>query len=362
MLMGKGSIFGKTLVNKPTQVRYEGGDINVSETVLEMLNGFDNMYFGITESFIIANHIGLKDSNMEILTEGFSDFIDNAIEFFKNLLEKFKKFISNIFMYISSFLRGFDKFLVEHKDKINAIDPDFSIYGFNYSFNSSTPNLDSIQSLVNSYNADVGDIHTKEKADILKEKNDNTSDAYFNKLRAQVLGESGEIDFEDFQSECKQAYRSGTDTSEEIHVNKSYLSSIVNDYPKLKQVYKDCQREKDKTITLIESIKTFFSRQAHVHPRNGSKSIYINKIEVNNARNSITHGDKSEIQYSTQSMEKVNIFFSYKWEQSKEIGSIVITAMCEKVNALKEAMRQTESTVRKALFNGKKPEEDTKND
>jgi hypothetical protein len=242
-------------------------------------------------------------------------------------------------------------------DKLSSLDPDFTIKGFIYTFNNSIPNLNRIDAIISDYNSDLSEIDKKTKADIIKEKQEFTLPEHMNKIRAEILGVSGGIESENFSKETRRIYRDDKEEEIDITVNGSYLASIINGYPNMKKLYNDASKEKDRVIILIENMKSFFEKNGSIYYKNNNKTIGMSYINGKNKNeNNVVKGEKVEKGYDINSLDKINTFFNFKYQQSKDIGNLCIVAITEKVNAIKEALKLHRIIIRKSLFGNKEVE------
>lgn len=338
--------------NETFYLRKETDDIDVSTFLLETLISLEQDYFNITKNHMMATHIAMKDDNTEILQEGLSDFKKSAVEFFNNLLKKVKEFFAKVIMFIRAYLGKFEKFIKTYRDKLLTMNPDFKIEGYNYSFSSDIPRLDKIQQIVDSYNSEIKEVEKMSKSEILKRRNEFTSSDNMDKIRAYVIGSNTPISSEEFLSECKKAFRSGATEKESIHVTKQMIHEIVDGgYKSMKKLADDCLKEKDKTVLIIERMKDFFNRGAYVHYKGDTRMIHARTISIEDKQ--VKTGEAEHIPYSTQKIDVINTYYNYKWIETKELGSICVTAISEKLNAVKECIKQNEMIIRKLLTNNK---------
>ena len=287
---------------------------------------------------------------MEILQESFSDFIHSVISFFKNLLDKFKEFMKRIFMIIYAYLGDFEKFLDKYKEHLRGLDPKFTIKGFKYTFKSNIPNLDIIDNIINSYNSELNDIDNMTKDKIIEEREKFMATSNLNKIRANIIGISGEVDSDEYLKDVKKIFRDNNDEKIDIDVNKSFLTTVIADYPFLKKQYSDSIKERDNIITVIEKIKSFFEKSASIYYKGKDKTIGAKLLNRNGNKAQV--GDNVEKSYSESKINLFNTFFSFKFIQSKEVGSMCTMASIEKVNALKECLSFYRDIIKKCAFKG----------
>lgn len=350
------NVFGRKAVTEsatvPSRLKYETEDFDFSQTMLEHFIVMEDAFMSISKDHLMVTHLSMKEDSVEILQEGFKDFTHSAVEFFKKMIKKFKEFMDKVFMVIRGYIGNFDKFVDKYKDKLKEMNPDFKISGYEYTFNTAIPRTDKLENIINSYNSELSEIMKMKKEDLVKERETFTSTGELENIRGYVSGTGRAIASEDYLAELKKSYRNGQESDDTIHVDKQYLAQTLDNYKDLKDTFKNCSRERDKIIRLIESMKDFFARSASVHHKGKEKVMYAHKLEINDDRNGVRRNDTVDIPHSGDRMDIVNIFYNFKWIQSKEIGSICVLAMTEKVNALKEAMKQHEKVIRKSLFSG----------
>lgn len=356
-----GNIFSKPVTTSISNNRIatETQDFNLTSSLMEYLVSMEDDFFGICQEHLMITHMALKDDDMSILEEGFKDFIHSAVEFFKKMIDKFKEFMRKVFMYLHAYMGNFDKFLEKYKDIIMEANPDFSVYGYQYSFKSGVPRIDMLKSIVAQYNGELDSVSKKTKDELMSARVDFISESNLRALRGSIIGKEDSISSEDYLEEVRHSYRSGDKEPIEIRVTKSLLTNLVSGYSDLKKSYKDCAKDRDETIVLLESMKNFFERKATINYKDDSRKLHARQLEIDdNGR--LKQGESQYSSSESSNIEKYNLFFNFKWIQSKEIGGMCVTAMTEKVNALKEAMKQSQNIIRKSIF-GRKDTSEVKN-
>lgn len=337
--------------NQPSRLRYESQDFNFTESLLENSIMLEDTFLDITNQHMMATYLSLKEDDMEILEEGFKDFTKSAVKFFEKMIRKFTEFMSKAFMVIRAYVGNFEKFLAKYKNKLMELNPDFNIMGYQYSFNRDLPRLDKIQQVVQSYNSELQEIKKMKKEEIVKQRNEFIATEQMNQIRAYVIGASRPIEDDEFIEMTRQSYRSYMDIEEEINITKTELMRILDGYKDLKQSLNDVTKEKNKTILIIESMKNFFSKGPSVHFDNKQKVVYLHQMDINEKGNGLTRTGTVKVPQAENQMDLLNTFYNFKWIQSKNLGSICITAVSEKINAIKEALKFYEKVIRKSLFN-----------
>jgi hypothetical protein len=352
------NIFSKKPETKTSRIHFETEDFDYTHRLLENESLLEDNFFDIMRDQMMVTHLALKESSVEILQEGFGDFMNSAVEFFKKMLERFKEFMTKIFMYLHAYMGNFEKFLTKYKDTLKNLEPDFQIEGYEYSFRNDVPKLDKLKNIVSSYSNELSEIEKLTKADVIKKRKEYLSSETLDAVRGHVIGASSPIISEEYLATVKRLFRNGADKSEMIQVNKTRLLKAIEDYDVLKKLKKECEQEREKTISLVDSIKDFFNRSSAVHYKDDKKVMYMHDVQINQAGDKAQiSGERRDIDYNGSRMEAINLFFSLKFVEAKEIGSMATTVSIEKVHALKEAIKLTQTIIRKSLGFKKSPEE-----
>lgn len=336
------------------QLTYEMTDFCFESAWLDISYVMEDVYFDINSDHLLAVHTGLKDSNVDILEEGFKDFVNGAVEFFKKLINKVKEFMQKVFMYLNAYIGDFDKFIKRHSKELSNKYPNFDITGHKFTIDNNVPDLTIIQGMIDSYNSEITGISEMTKSDIVKKRGEAMNPNNLNKIRAKVLSVSSAITKEDYNGECKKKFRNGESDSVTIHVDHNELINIINGFETFKKSYNSAKKDRDKLISLLENIKSFFQKSASLQYNEGKQVIGTNNISVNGKGNAISKTGTNNVDYSTDKMILYNTYFNFKFAYSKEISAICVNAMNERVNALKEQLKQSKDIVRKSLSSSNK--------
>lgn len=336
-------------VGSHREVVYEMQDFCFENAMLEISYVMEDMYFDVNSNQLGATITGLKADSVEILEEGFNDFIDGAVKFFKKLIEKFKEFMKKAFMYINAYIGDFNKFVKRYSKELMKKYPDFTIEGYEYTIDNTLPDTSVIQSMLSDYNSELSSIDNMKKADIVKKRSEVMSEASMNKLRAKVLSKTTPIAKDDYVDECKKTFRNGDNNTSTIQINHDKLVDIVNGFDALTKTYKDAKKDQDKLIALLEDIKSFFQKSASLQYREGKRVIKTDKVSVNGSNNGLSRDGDQTTEYNTDKMMVYNTFFNFKFAYAKEVSAICVNAMSERVNALKEQLAQEKKIVRRCL-------------
>lgn len=342
------NIFNKNNNSKPNMsINRSDNDLDLSIACLEMLTVAEDEYFSIQKEHMQATHLSMIHENLQILQEGIGDFFNSVINFFKNLLEKFKAFMKKAFMFLNAYIGDFDNFLNKYKEELLKLNPDFSYKGFKYTTTRELK-LHSIETLINEFNDDLHNLKELKIGDIIEMRKRFNEPTNLNKIRGSIIGASS-IDEDRFDEECFKYFRSGEYDAIDLDIKKNDISSYIAEYPGVKKSLKTASENRDKTITMVESIKKFFEKGASVSYNGKSKSITTYDAVKNVKGTRVVDGTKGTSAYSSDELRKVNAFYNFKFQQSKIIGNLAINASCDKVNAIKEQLKQTKAIIRQGM-------------
>lgn len=332
-----------------SNIIYENANFCFEHTLLDIEYILEDTYFDINRDHMTAVHIGIKSNNSNILQEGFNDFINSAVEFFKKMIAKFTDFMKRVFMYLNAYIGDFEKFIKRHHKALSVKYPDFTIQGYKFTIDNNLPNTSLIDEMISEYNSEISNVSSMTKAEIVKKRTDTMGVKNMNKIRGQLLNISENIEKDDFSDKVKNIFRDGDSTTDMITVNHDLLNDILNNYSNLVKQFKDAKKQKDKMISLLENIKSFFEKSASLQYIEGKKSIVANNIEVNSNKNSISKSGSSTVDHSPDTLVLYNTYFNFKFAYAKELSSMCVTIMSEKVSAMKEELKQCKDIVRRCI-------------
>lgn len=344
------NIFSNSTV-KPSNIQSvsDTDEINSLDTyMLESLLYLNESYYNISREHAQIMHMGLLDDNADILEEGFNDFINKVKEFFSKLANSIAEFFKKASAYISSFFGDFDKFIQKNKALIDKADPDFEIKGYEYSFENNTPDLSHLKNLIYDFNTGVRELDKLTKEDLLKMRTEYSTTDHLNELRGEVLGVRRSITQDEYLAQIKEHFRDNKSQPDTIHVDKSMLQKVVNEYSSLKKKFMDAQKEKNDTIKLINDIKNFFERSARVQYNDKNKVIATNEIEAGN--NKLIKGDSVKFAHTTGTLEIVNMYFKFRFDQAKNLSIMTTNVFNEKIKAMRECLHLYRAIVRRSII------------
>lgn len=279
-------------------------DSSFVEEGYKFLMDYNHEYYTSLREFY--SNIALSEGDEGIINESFS----GVWETIKKLIRKFIEFLKRCFKKLSEKLHAIfksEKYITKHKDliyKFNS-DDDFQFDGYNFTINPDIPFAKAIpemgdkidSSFDNSardaatglyndnwddnsndeYTKDLGFVaatnafkqsvktashFSDEKAftELCKkyhEKIINGNDAYFDRIRAAVIGEkNGNISQEDFSKELKMKFRDGDESTTTIEADSNYVQQCYINFSN----YKDTLKEAEKTKNNLEKEYTHLEK------------------------------------------------------------------------------------------------------
>ena len=317
---------------------------------LESMVDLNNQYYSIMKEHLQITYLGIKENNSEILEEGFSDFLKGVKDFFVNIIKHITEFFKKAYTYILAYIGDFEKFLQKNKDLITAAKPDFNIGGYEYTFDGNVPNTSRIETIISEFNSDVRELSSMKMADVTKLREKYNTEAV-EKIRAEVLGVTGGISYSDFMEEVKKRFRNGESEEKDIHIDSSKLNHIVDNYPNMSKLLKETQKDRDKTLKILNDMKTFFERNASVRYEGNAKKIHTSTISADNDTFKKVEG--VSYKYSDDAIKIANNYFNFRFQQSKELSTILSNVFQEKVKALRECLTFYRQAVRSSIFSKK---------
>jgi hypothetical protein len=343
-------IFHNIFGNNISSVNESLDDADMRSTMVRILCDIDNMNYGILkESYSMLYNYSMSN-DYEYLLESSENIFTRMANAFKEMIRKLVEFVKNAFKLLASYVGDFDKFIDKYKKELGELNPSFDIMGYEYTFNSNSPNISPLKNLVTEYNSELSNINNMSLQDVADLRNNFENANMKDRLRSKVLGTSNSIMEEDYLDEVKKIYRNGNTEESNIHVNKSVLTKTITDYKSLKDMKRVLINESAKIQDAFASLESFFTRGVYIYKNAEGEKIRTSNI--NYTSNKISY-DNTSIKYDTGMLKKINMFYNIKFEQSRFLSNIIMTCYFEKINAVKEALKQSRIIVRKSMFNTK---------
>ena len=291
-------------------------------------------------------YLGDKEDAIEIVQESASDFLNNVVTFFKRLIAKDKEWFGKIFLLIQTLIGNTGKMLEQNKDAFIKKNARFDILGFEYTIKDNAPKMEPVDKLISEYNKDISRIKDITAQEINEQR--ETFKGGIGKLRGEILTSGGNIDGGELKETADAFFRKGEKDSSTITVDSHYIQKISSEYSGIKKSYEDSVKQKRQLEVQLESLKKFFENGARQvkYDSSGEKVITTSGIQRKDSQVSRT-GEEKELVASTSTLKHLNTYFNFRYEQSKEMSSIILTVLESKVRALKEQLKLYDTCVRK---------------
>lgn len=345
-------IFNKTLDKAPSKIPLLE-EFSIQEESYDILRNIESDAYEVSLGLKRSTYIGLKEQNVEILEEGLSDFFKNAAEFFRKLAHKILEFAKNTMKLFVSYFQDFDKFLTKNREYLKSLDINFSYSGYEYNF-PEAPVVSKAYDIISSYNADISRIDNLKYADVSKMKEEYSDYSYKNKIRASILGVSAaEVSQDSFTETSRLIFR-GSKEKINININKAYIDKILTEYSTMKTLLNKTENQKTKIVKMLNDLEVFFQRKASVVFEKEEKKIQAYNISKSDD-DKLSYDSHNTTGYDDKKLTTLNLYFDLKYQESKFISNCIVTVYLDKINAIRDCMKQYRDIIRKALDNTKKP-------
>lgn len=331
--------------------------INTESFDYKLLRDLEYDSFKISLEFNQTVYTGLKSDNIEIVNEGFTEFFKKAAKFFKDLAIKIIEFTKKYMKFFVSYFQDFNKFLEKNSEYLRSLNVNFTHSGYEFQFPNS-PDITKAYDIIDSYNIEINKIDSMKYSEVSKQREEFANETYKNKIRASILS-SGEIEVsqDSFKEKSKKLFRKSNEPVK-ITVNKSYIDMIIREYSNMKRLLDETERSKNKIIKLLHDLEYFFDRKASVVYDKEQKNIMTSKIGRDN--DEFKRTDSVSVSYDESKLTTLNSYFDLKYRESKFISSCLITVYMDKIEAIKDCMKQYKDITRRALVNTKEKSSDKK--
>lgn len=321
---------------------------------LSMLYGVQDSSLDIMKDYMRTTYLLESGADSDIVMESIGDMVNTVVTGIKKFIEKIKEFFKKILLYITSASADLDKVATEVKKVIDGKDINFTISGYNFTvLSKSGPNTSEFDSIVSGYNDDIKDLTKLKVEDIRKETQEWFSEKNLNSMRGKVLGVNNGIPEEDFYEDVRKYYRNGADSTEDITIDKAYVSSIIGHAKRLEDMKKESIKDRDKLISLLTKTENFFNRTVYPIYKDSQTQINVANINVEDKKFSSTDNYVA----TSDSLSKViSSYVSFKSRQVNKIASMINLVASERANAIKDQIKQERTILRKCLFGNTSPE------
>ena len=319
----------------------------IDEALLTEIYDMDKLHYVIVKEDVIRSHYYNMTENTQILMEGFSDILSKMGDYFKQLIEKIKAFFKKVLMYADSCFMDLDKFIKKYKKELDDISGlDFEIEGYDFTLHN-PPDMTEFESIVNDYNSQLSEIEKINKTEISNEQKKFLDDDHLCKLRGEILGSNKVIHDDDFQETVRKYYRNGEEDTHNIKIKDSDFKKLLQDIPDMKKGKDEAEKTRDKLIILLDKTQKFFNTKATVMYKNNVKSISTKRIDVSD--NEFKSGDDDYVKYSESSVQKLEVFLKFKYNQVNKIAGMINLVASERANAYKDQLKQARIIIKEAI-------------
>jgi hypothetical protein len=323
-------------------------DMDIMITVMEDLTRMENDAFTIHLNNMHSKYSAMHENSLEIIQEGFGDFINSCVNFFKALIKKIGVFFDKVMMFVRAYIGDFDKFLTKYKSELIKKTPDFTIQGYDYTFKPGIPDMSIVEHIISGYNSELRELSTNTtKGYVVELRAKYASDEFFDTVRGKCMGKSAKVSSANFASDLKKEFRSGESDTKEVKVNATVLRGCIEDYPKLKTSLTDLTKTKGNITSLMTSLMSFFQEGTHVYFKENDKVIGADQLKRNDY--SVDAVDRTTEKFSPERLTIYNSFYDYKFKQARELSQIAIISITSKIDALKEALKMYRTIVRQSM-------------
>jgi hypothetical protein len=303
----------------------------------------------VFKSYVRTGYFMESGVDYDIVTESVSDTIQTFINGIRKFIEKVKEFFKKILLYITSAHKDLDKLAKDVKPIVDKMDKiEFTIQGYKFTvLDTPGPNTREFQSIVDSYNEDMKNIKDLKIEEVKREVSKWLYESHLDQLRGDVLGVGSGINQDDFLETVRKHYRNGETSTSEIKVDKMMIDQIIRDSSNLTRVEKDSIKDRDTLCTLLKRTEQFFSNNVSTSYRKAGKSVNVSTIDTADNRFRTTDNFQS---VSDAQVKAISVYVSLKSRQVNRIAGMINTVASERVNALKDQIKQERVILRKCLF------------
>lgn len=303
----------------------------------------------IIQSFIEESYLGYLSNNMNIVTEGFSEFKDKVVNFFKKIWNKFKNFVTKVINYIKLNFTSFEKYIREHRNDIRIEKP-YTVSVYNYTIEKDSIDLSCVDDILNSFNSDLDKIKpnmsSEDYADIMKEYKD---ESYYDTIRGKILNIASPITEGDFIDMTRRKFRDGNDFPTETLVDEEYVKKIIDNYLNFNIIYKSLLTDVSKVKSLINGLISFFNKMPTTKIENDKKYVAVYKVSRNDY--TVSKGEETKYEFDSTYIGRITAFYRKQASISKKLIKIFTIAFNIKLKSIEDSQK----TYKKIIKNGLNP-------
>lgn len=301
------------------------------------------------KSFVHAGVMMESGASDDIVMESVGDIFKTIANGLNKFIQKVKEFFKKILLYITSAYQDLDKLSEEVKKIIKDKDDiRFKIDGFKFTvMDKSGPNTTEFHDIVSSYNEDMAKLSKLKESEIKKSITAWLEESNLDRLRGQVLGNNERIPEDEFLDEIRSYYRNGEISTSTIEVTKSMVMDIIGHAKRLEDLKKSSIKDRDTLINLLTKSESFFGRTIYSYYKGSEKQINVSKVNVSDDKFST---EDNNVNVNDELSKIISMYASYKAKQVNKIAGMINLVACERVNALRDQIKQERTILRKCLF------------
>lgn len=316
-------------------------------SMLEALIDLEVLSGDICQEHLYSTYLSIKEDSLEILQEGFKDFLSKASEYFKKMVEKIKAFFKRVFIVISSYIGDFKNFIKNNKETLMKLNPDFEVKGYKYTMDAVNITNNYLTDILDEFNKDMANMDSLKSSEIKERSEEYLSDDNLERMRAQLINSKQGVDAADFPVRVREALRNGATSEDDIKVDQLVLRNIVSMYDTIDKLYKESIKSRDALIVLMERAQNYFSNAAKITYKGADKKIVSNNLSVEDGK--FVKGDEISSAYSEKTIQHVNVYYNFRFKQVKEVSTMCTIVATERTNAFREQLKLYKDIVRQSL-------------
>lgn len=302
------------------------------------------------KSFVTSLYLMESKASDDIVMESVSDVFKTIVTGIKKFIQAIKDFFKKVLLYITSAFQDLDKLAAEVDKVIKDKTIKFKIDGYKFTVvDKHGPNISEFQRIVSEYNNDITNLSELKEAEIKQTITDWLDETNLDKLRAEVLGVKDSIPEDEFLTEVRKFYRNDSDETSSIEVDNSYVRTIISGAKRLEDAKKASIKDRDSLISLLSRTEAFFDKTLQSFYQGSTRKVHADKISVDNNK---LKTEKNTVTATDEVSKIVSMYATFKSKQVNKIGAMINTVASEKVNALKDQIKQERVILRKCLFGG----------
>lgn len=303
------------------------------------------------KSFVYEGYLMESGMSPDIVMEGALDIFKTITNGIKKFIAKIKEFFKKVLLYLSSATADFDKVAEQAKEYIKDKEVNFTIDGYDFTVISKQgPSTSEFQRIVSEYNSDMDNIAKLKESEIKKNLLDWMSESHLDKLRGEVLGDGGAISEDEFLDKIREYYRNGEETTHDITVTRAMTNEIIGHAKRLEDTKKSAIKDRDTLIALLSKTEAFFDKTLPTMYKGNRLQANTAKVDTTDNKFSKTNNYQN---VSDPQIKLITTYATFKSRQVNKIASMINLVACERINALKDQIKQERTILRKCLFEDK---------